>query len=86
MKRIISVIVLYAGLASMVESIRKIIHPVTPDYSAAGLVIVAAAVLDRFPHHCDVQTIRGESYRVREARREGVLGVAGTPDDSGTGT
>ncbi len=51
-----------------------------------GDVIVAAAVLDRFLHHCDVLTIRGESYRLREARREGVLGVAGTPDDSGTGT
>ncbi|MCR5170923.1 MAG: IS21-like element helper ATPase IstB [Desulfovibrio sp.] len=50
-----------------------------------GDVIVASAVLDRFLHHCEVLTIRGESYRLREARREGVLGAAGAPDDSGTG-
>ena len=41
---IISVIVLYAGLTSLVESIRKILDPVTPDYTALGLVIIAVAV------------------------------------------
>ena len=42
---IISVIVLYAGVTSLIESIKKIISPTTPDYSAAGLIIIAVAVL-----------------------------------------
>lgn len=42
---IISVIVLYAGVTSLIESIKKIIAPTTPDYSAASLVIIAVAVL-----------------------------------------
>ncbi len=42
---IISVIVLYAGITSLVESVKKIIEPEIPDYSAVTLVIVAAAVL-----------------------------------------
>ena len=29
---VIAVIVLYAGLAALIESIKKIIHPQTPDY------------------------------------------------------
>ncbi len=41
---IIAVIVLYAGVTSLVESVKKILHPETPDYSAAALIIVAAAV------------------------------------------
>ena len=42
---IISVIVLYAGVTSLVESVKKILHPGTPDYSAAALIIVASAVV-----------------------------------------
>lgn len=42
---IISVIVLYAGITSFVESIKQIIHPETPDYSTVSLVIVAVAVV-----------------------------------------
>lgn len=42
---IISVIVLYAGITSLVESVKKIIEPEVPDYSAVTLIIVAAAVL-----------------------------------------
>lgn len=42
---IISFIVLYAGVTSLVESVRSIISPETPDYSAVALVIVAAAVI-----------------------------------------
>ncbi|MCR4763886.1 MAG: cation diffusion facilitator family transporter [Lachnospiraceae bacterium] len=42
---VISVIVLYAGITSLVESVKKIIHPDTPDYSAISLVIVAVAVV-----------------------------------------
>ncbi len=42
---IISLLVLYAGITAFVESVKKIIHPETPDYSAASLIIVAAAVI-----------------------------------------
>ena len=42
---IISVIVLYAGITSLVESVKQIIHPETPDYSTVSLIIVAVAVI-----------------------------------------
>ena len=42
---IISVIVLYAGITSFVESVKQIVHPETPDYNAASLIIVAVAVV-----------------------------------------
>ena len=42
---IISVIVLYAGVTSFVESIKHIIHPQTPDYSIISLIIVGVAVV-----------------------------------------
>ncbi len=42
---IISVIVLYAGITSFVESVRQIIHPEKPEYSPVSLVIVAVAVV-----------------------------------------
>ncbi len=42
---IISMLVLYAGVTAFIESVKKIIHPETPDYSAATLIIVAAAVV-----------------------------------------
>ena len=41
---IISIIVLYAGVTALVESVKKIIHPETPEYTAITLVIVAVAV------------------------------------------
>lgn len=42
---IISIIVLYAGITSFIESAKKIIHPETPDYSPVTLIIVASAVV-----------------------------------------
>lgn len=42
---IISVIVLYAGITSFVESVKQIIHPETPDYNVVSLIIVAVAVV-----------------------------------------
>ena len=50
-------------------------------------VVLAGAVLDRFLHHCEVLTIRGDSYRLREARRDGVLKGDGplAGDDSAAG-
>ena len=41
---IVSGIVLYAGITSAVESVKKIIHPEKPDYSMLSLVIIAVAV------------------------------------------
>ena len=42
---IISVIVLYAGITSFVESVKQIIHPETPAYTAVSLIIVGVAVV-----------------------------------------
>ena len=44
---IVSAIVLYAGVTSLVESVKKIITPETPDYSTASLVIIAVAVASK---------------------------------------
>ena len=41
---IVSGIVLYAGITSAVESVKKIFHPEKPDYSILSLVIIAVAV------------------------------------------
>ncbi len=42
---IVSALVLYAGITSAVESIKKIIHPEQADYSKISLIIIAVAVL-----------------------------------------
>ena len=42
---VISLLVLYAGITAFVESVKKIIYPDTPDYSAVTLIIVAVAVV-----------------------------------------
>ncbi|MBO4865807.1 MAG: cation transporter [Ruminococcus sp.] len=42
---VISVIVLYAGITSFVESVKKIFKPATPDYSVVSLIIVGVAVI-----------------------------------------
>lgn len=42
---IISVLVLYAGVTSLVESVKKIINPSEPDYSTVSLIVIAVAVL-----------------------------------------
>ena len=42
---IISVIVLYAGITALIESIKKIITPETPDYGTIALIIISVAVL-----------------------------------------
>ena len=41
---LISGIIIYAGVTAFIESLKKIISPVVPDYSAASLIIVASAV------------------------------------------
>ena len=42
---IVAALVLYAGITSGVESVKKIIWPEKPDYSAVSLLIIGAAVL-----------------------------------------
>ena len=42
---LVAALVLYAGLSSLVESVKKMLHPETPQYSAVGLGIIAVAVL-----------------------------------------
>ena len=42
---IISVLVLYAGVTSLTESVKKILHPETPDYTAVTLTVVGMAVV-----------------------------------------
>ncbi len=42
---IVAAIILYAGITSAVESVKKIIHPEEADYSTASLVIIAVAIV-----------------------------------------
>jgi len=42
-----------------------------------GDQVVATAILDRLLHHSHVLTIRGDSYRLREKRRSGLIPPAG---------
>lgn len=42
---VVAGIVLYAGITSAVESVKKIIHPEEPDYGMVALVIIASAVI-----------------------------------------
>jgi len=40
-----------------------------------GDPVLATAILDRLLHHSETLTIRGESYRLREKRKAGLLGA-----------
>lgn len=42
---LIAIIVLYAGIASLVESVKKILNPSEPEYTNIALIIVAVAVV-----------------------------------------
>jgi cation diffusion facilitator family transporter len=42
---LVAAIVLYAGITSLVESVRKIIHPEEADYGAVALIIIAVAIV-----------------------------------------
>ena len=42
---LVAAIVLYAGITSLVESIKKIINPETAEYSTASLIIIAVAIV-----------------------------------------
>ncbi len=42
---LIAMLVLYAGITALIESVKKILAPETPDYSAVPLIIIGAAVV-----------------------------------------
>jgi DNA replication protein DnaC len=43
------------------------------DQAFAGETVLAAAMLDRVLHHASVVQISGESYRLKDKRRAGVV-------------
>jgi DNA replication protein DnaC len=53
-----------------------------PDHHAVGHVFgdetIAAAVLDRVLHHSHVLIIQGDSFRLRQKKRAGLLGSSKT--------
>jgi DNA replication protein DnaC len=49
-----------------------------------GDPVVATAILDRLLHHSTVITIRGDSYRLREKRRSGLLQKAAATENNPT--
>jgi DNA replication protein DnaC len=49
------------------------VAPILWCYALFGDAVVATAILDRLLHHSHVITIRGDSYRLREKRRAGLL-------------
>ena len=68
---LVAFLILYAGIASITESVKKIITPMTPDYSAISLILVAAAVA--------VKIFLGLYYRkVSKSVNSSVLQASGT--------
>ncbi len=47
--------------------------------TAPGDPVVTTAILDRLLHHSHVLTIRGDSYRLREKRRSGLIKATPAP-------
>jgi DNA replication protein DnaC len=43
------------------------------DHASAGEAVLTATVLDRLLHHATVVQISGESYRLKDKRRAGVM-------------
>lgn len=52
----ISIIVIYAGVTSLVESIKKIVDPTLPKYSVMGMGIIAVAVVVKVVLGCYVKS------------------------------
>ena len=46
------------------------------DQAFAGDPVLTAAMLDRLLHHSTVVSIQGESYRLKDKRRAGLLKTA----------
>lgn len=45
---VVSIIVLYAGITALIESVKKIIHPELPDYSIITLIILISGIIVKF--------------------------------------
>lgn len=45
---LVSAIVLYAGVTALIESVKKIFHPETPDYGTITLIILIAGIIVKF--------------------------------------
>ncbi|MBO7611781.1 MAG: cation transporter [Elusimicrobia bacterium] len=45
---LVSAIVLYAGITSLVESVKRIIHPEKAEYSMVALIIISVAIVVKF--------------------------------------
>ncbi len=45
--------------------------------------VLATAILDRLLHHATTLNIKGESYRLKDKRRAGLLGQQRAPGDDG---
>ena len=43
--------------------------------------VLATAILDRLLHHATTLNIKGESYRLKEKKRSGILGKIPTPTE-----
>ena len=49
------------------------------DQAFAGEGVLTAAMLDRILHHASVVTIQGESYRLKDKRRAGLIARPAAP-------
>ena len=67
---IISLIILYAGITSLVESVKKIINPQTPDYSFVSLIIIAVGIIVKIVLGLYVKA-RGKKYNSMSLENSG---------------
>ena len=58
---VISLIIIYAGVASLIESCRKLMHPEPPEYTIVTLVVLVVAIIVKVALGCYV---RRESFRL----------------------
>ena len=54
----------------------------TWDQAFAGDRVLTAAMLDRLLHHAQVVQIQGDSYRLKDKRRAGIIGPAQKPKEA----
>lgn len=78
---VISIIVLYAGVSSLIESVKGIVSPQTPSYTPTSLVIIAAAVVVKLVlgRHVKATGERVDADLAQEVRRI----VSADPDANG---
>jgi len=74
----IGALVLYAGTASLVESIKKIISPITPDYSTAAIIVVSSAIIIKIllASYFLLKGKKLQSQSLKNSGKDAVLDVA----------